>query len=164
MVRADRAPVRLREVKSGTRRTRDPDRTITLDAPESVIIDGVQDHLRQAIANLVSNALTHTPAGTAIEVSASAKNGRGVVTVRDHGPGLTDEALQHAFDRFWRADPSRVGPKAGLGLSIVSAIAESHRGSAIAANHPDGGAIFIIDLPLAADDLPSANSGRAPEA
>lgn len=134
----------------------DSERTITLDAPESVIIDGVQDHLRQAIANLVANALTHTPAGSAIEVSASARNGRARVTVRDHGPGLTEEALQHAFDRFWRADPSRVGPKAGLGLSIVSAIAESHRGSASAANHPDGGAIFTIDLPLAA-------SGRTPE-
>ena len=135
----------------------DADRRITLDAPESVVVDGVQDHLRQAIANLVSNALTHTPAGTSIEVSAAVKNGHGLVTVRDHGPGLTAEALQHAFDRFWRADPSRVGPKAGLGLSIVSAIAESHSGTATAANHPDGGAIFTIDLPL-------ANSGRTPEA
>ncbi|HVQ22190.1 MAG TPA: HAMP domain-containing sensor histidine kinase, partial [Candidatus Saccharimonadia bacterium] len=125
----------------------DPDRRITLDAPESVMVDGVQDHLRQAIANLVSNALTHTPPGTSIEVSAWTTGGHARVTVRDHGPGLSDEALQHAFDRFWRADPSRVGPKAGLGLSIVSAIAESHHGTATAANHPDGGAIFTIDLP-----------------
>lgn len=127
----------------------DADRQITLDAPQSVMVDGVQDHLRQAIANLVSNALTHTPSGTAIEVSARVAGGRAQVMVRDHGPGLGDEALQHAFDRFWRADPSRVGPKAGLGLSIVSAIAESHGGIATAANHPDGGAIFTIDLPLA---------------
>ena len=130
----------------------DPDRMITLDAPESVMVDGVQDHLRQAIANLVSNALTHTPAGTAIEVSAEASAGHARVSVRDHGPGLSGEALQHAFDRFWRADPSRVGPKAGLGLSIVAAIAESHHGTATAANHPDGGAIFTIDLQLAAPD------------
>jgi two-component system OmpR family sensor kinase len=129
----------------------DPDRRITLDAPESVMVDGVQDHLRQAIANLVSNALTHTPAGTPIDVSARASAGRAVVTVRDHGSGLTDEALLHAFDRFWRADPSRVGPKAGLGLSIVSAIAASHHGTATAANQPDGGAIFKIDLPLATE-------------
>jgi two-component system OmpR family sensor kinase len=131
----------------------DPDRQITLDAPESVIVDGVQDHMRQAIANLVSNALTHTPAGTPIEVSARAIGNRAQVTIRDHGPGLTDEALQHAFDRFWRADPSRVGPKAGLGLSIVAAIAESHGGTATASNHPDGGASFTIDLPLAANPL-----------
>ena len=131
----------------------EPDRPITLDAPESVMIDGVQDHVRQAISNLVANALTHTPAGTPIEVSAQATNGRARVTVRDHGPGLTDEALQHAFDRFWRADPSRMGPKAGLGLSIVSAIAESHHGKASAANHPDGGAIFTIELPTATSGL-----------
>lgn len=126
-----------------------PDRPITLDASESVLVDGVQDHVRQAITNLVANALTHTPAGTPIEVTASADKGHARVTVRDHGPGLSPEALQHAFDRFWRADSSRVGPKAGLGLSIVSAIAESHHGNATAANHPDGGAIFTIDLPSA---------------
>ena len=135
----------------------DPARQITLDAPEAVIVDGVQDHVRQAIANLVSNALTHTPSGTPIEVSARAAAGRGQVTVRDHGPGLSDDALQHAFDRFWRADPSRVGPKAGLGLSIVAAIAESHHGTATAVNHPDGGAMFTIELPLAV-------SGLAPQA
>jgi signal transduction histidine kinase len=70
--------------------------------------------------------------------------------VRDHGEGLSTEALQHAFDRFWRADSSRVGPKAGLGLSIVAAIAESHGGTATVGNHPDGGAVFTLDLPLAA--------------
>jgi two-component system OmpR family sensor kinase len=132
----------------------DSDRHITLDAPESVMVDGVQDHMRQAIGNLVSNAVTHTPAGTPIEVSARAIDNRARVTIRDHGPGLSGEALQHAFDRFWRADPSRVGPKAGLGLSIVAAIAESHGGRATASNHPDGGATFTIDLPLAAESRP----------
>jgi two-component system OmpR family sensor kinase len=133
----------------------DPGRPITLDAPESVIVDGVRDHVRQAIANLVANALTHTPKGTPVEVSAHASGGRAQVTVRDHGPGLTDDALHHAFDRFWRADPSRVGPKAGLGLSIVAAIAESHHGTATAANAPDGGAVFTIELPLAASGRPA---------
>ena len=133
----------------------EPGRPITLDAPESVMVDGVQDHVRQAIANLVANALTHTPAGTPIEVSARVAGGRARVTVRDHGPGLGDDALQHAFDRFWRADPSRVGPKAGLGLSIVAAIAASHHGTATAANHPDGGAIFTIDLPPATSGRPA---------
>ena len=127
----------------------DPNRRITLDAPHPVHVAGVQDHLRQAIANLVSNALTHTPPGTSIEVSTVALAQRARVTVRDHGAGLTDEALLHAFDRFWQADASRVGPKSGLGLSIVQAIAESHGGTAGVTNHPDGGAEFTIDLPLA---------------
>ncbi|MEY2580572.1 MAG: two-component system, OmpR family, sensor kinase [Ilumatobacteraceae bacterium] len=134
----------------------DPDRRITLDAPESVIVDGVQDHLRQAIANLVSNALTHTPPGTPIDVSARATGDRAELTVADRGEGLSPEALQHAFDRFWRADSSRVGPKAGLGLSIVSAIAESHGGTATVRNQPDGGSVFTLDLPLA-----TAMSGSA---
>jgi len=134
----------------------DSDRSITLDAPEAVMVEGVQDHLRQAVTNLVSNALAHTPAGTPIEVTASAVDGHALVTVRDHGAGLSDDALQHAFDRFWRADPSRVGPKAGLGLSIVAAIAASHHGVACAANAADGGAVFTIDLPLATGQLPPA--------
>jgi two-component system OmpR family sensor kinase len=127
----------------------DPDRQITLDAPRPVIVAGVADQLRQAIANLVSNALAHTPLGTPIEVSALAIAHRGLVIVRDHGDGLGKEALLHAFDRFWQGDPSRIGPKSGLGLSIVQAIAESHRGKVSASNHPGGGAEFTIDLPLA---------------
>ena len=138
----------------------DPDRRVTLDAPESVIVEGAQDHLRQAVANLVANALTHTPAGTPIEVSARAVGRRAQLMVRDRGPGLSPEALQHAFDRFWRADSSRVGPKAGLGLSIVAAIAEEHDGTATARNHPDGGAVLTLDLPLA---VPVSGSARPTE-
>ena len=140
----------------------DPGRQITLDAHRPVIVAGVQDHLRQAIANLVSNALTHTPAGTAVEVSAVAIAHRALVIVRDHGPGLADEALRHAFDRFWQADPSRVGPKSGLGLSIVQATAESHGGRASVRNNPGGGAEFTIDLPLVSS-LPPPLAGP-PEA
>jgi len=137
----------------------DPERRIMLDAPEPVIVEGVRDHVRQAISNLMSNALAHTPAGSPVEVSARTVNGHACVAVRDHGTGLSDEALQHAFDRFWRADQSRVGPKAGLGLSIVAAIAASHHGTATAANHPDGGAVFTIDLPLA--PAPAGTTGSA---
>ncbi|HEX3087894.1 MAG TPA: sensor histidine kinase, partial [Ilumatobacteraceae bacterium] len=103
------------------------------------------------------NALTHTPAGTPIEVSAIALAHRALVIVRDHGPGLGDEALLHAFDRFWQADPSRIGPKSGLGLSIVQAIAESHGGTASVTNAPGGGAEFTIDLPLAPNLPPPQN-------
>ena len=124
------------------------DRLITLDAPEPVVIAGDQDHLRQAIANLVTNAVRHTPAGTPIEVSARLVDGAAVVAVRDHGPGLDRDALAHVFDRFWRADSARVGAGAGLGLSIVSSIAVEHGGTATAENAADGGAVFTIRLPL----------------
>jgi two-component system OmpR family sensor kinase len=125
-----------------------PDRPVALDAPEPVVVLGDRDHLRQAIANLVSNAVRHTPAGTPIEVSAGLAGGAARVAVRDHGGGLDDDALAHVFDRFWQADSARAGAGAGLGLAIVAAIAAEHGGAATAANAPGGGALFTITLPL----------------
>jgi two-component system OmpR family sensor kinase len=124
------------------------DRPVTLDAPQPVVVLGDRDHLRQAIANLVSNALAHTPEGTAIEVAAGLDGGAAVVSVRDHGGGLDDEARTHVFDRFWQADAARVGTGAGLGLAIVSGIAAEHAGTVTADNHPAGGAVFTLRLPL----------------
>ncbi|MCU1502548.1 MAG: hypothetical protein JWM12_1902, partial [Ilumatobacteraceae bacterium] len=129
----------------------DPTRRITLEAPQPVVVAGDTDHLRQAIANLVTNAMRHTPAGTPVEVSAGLSGGRAVIRVRDHGGGLSEEALAHVFDRFWRADGARsAGGGVGLGLSIVAAIAEEHQGRACAANASGGGAVFTLDLPLGA--------------
>ena len=129
----------------------DRTRPVTLDAAEPVIVDGVRDHLRQAIANLVANALRHTPAGTAIDVAATRDGTDAIVRVRDHGTGLSDEAITHVFDRFWQADKARVGKGAGLGLSIVAGIAREHGGTATATNAPDGGACFTVRLPLRQD-------------
>jgi two-component system, OmpR family, sensor kinase len=126
----------------------DPTRAIRLDAPVPVVVAGDRDHLRQAVANLVSNALKHTPGGTALEVSAHVEGSTAVIVLRDHGPGLTEEALAHVFDRFWQADAARVGSGAGLGLSIVAAIAHEHGGTATVANHPSGGATFTLTLPM----------------
>ncbi|HEX3393087.1 MAG TPA: HAMP domain-containing sensor histidine kinase, partial [Acidimicrobiales bacterium] len=100
-----------------------PDRPVTLDAPEPVVVLGDQSHLRQAIANLVANAVSHTPDATPVEVTAVMGEAEATVAVRDHGAGLDDEALAHAFDRFWQADKARVGSGTGLGLSIVAGIA-----------------------------------------
>ena len=105
----------------------DPGRPVTLDAPGPVVVFGDEDHLRQAIANLVvQRPAPHTVAGTPIEVSA-AEDRRLTPwsSVRDHGAGLDADALQHVFDRFWRADQARVGSGSGLGLSIVAGIARS---------------------------------------
>jgi two-component system OmpR family sensor kinase len=124
-----------------------PGRPVALDAPEPAVVLGDQNHLRQAIANLVTNALRHTPAGTPIEVSARVAGDRAVVAVRDHGSGLDNEALAHVFDRFWQADRARVGKGAGLGLAIVAGIAAEHGGEATAANAPEGGALFTLRLP-----------------
>jgi len=131
----------------------DRDRPVTLDAPEPVVVRGDEAHLRQAIANLVTNAIAHTPAGSAIEVSArkvADGDAEGAeVEVRDHGPGLAPDAVEHVFDRFWQADAARSGSGSGLGLSIVAGIAAEHGGRALAANAPGGGAAFTLQLPLA---------------
>ncbi|MCB1017802.1 MAG: HAMP domain-containing histidine kinase [Acidimicrobiales bacterium] len=128
-----------------------PDRTVTLDAPDPVVVSGDRDQLRQAIANLVTNAVKHTPEGTALEVATRVEDGHGVVSVRDHGPGIAGEDQQRVFDRFWRADESRTGSGAGLGLSIVAAITGAHGGEASVENLPadeGGGARFTLRLPL----------------
>ena len=125
-----------------------PGRPVTLSAPQPVVVLGDEAHLRQAFANLLTNALSHTPPGSSIAVAARLESGGAVVEVRDDGPGLDDEALVHVFDRFWQKDPARSGAGVGLGLAIVAAVADEHNGSVTAANAPGGGAIFTIRLPL----------------
>jgi len=125
-----------------------PDRQVTLNAPSPVVVQGDADHLRQAIANLVTNAVKHTPDGSPIEVSTRVSGAMASVTVRDHGPGLDAEAVAHVFDRFWQADAARVGTGNGLGLAIVAGIAEEHGGTASVANLVDGGAAFTVEIPV----------------
>lgn len=86
--------------------------------------------LQQAIGNLISNALAHTPAGGAVELSASA-NGQGIViTVADSGCGIAPQHLPHVFERFYRIEQSRPGSQqnAGLGLAVVKSIVSRHGG------------------------------------
>jgi signal transduction histidine kinase len=102
----------------------------------------------------VHNALTHagrTEAGTDATVTVRGE-GRAdvcIITVRDNGQGMTSADSAHAFDRFWRAEASRVrgGSGAGLGLSIVQAITEAHRGGVSLESEPDRGTAVRVVLP-----------------
>lgn len=125
----------------------DPSRPVRLDAPEAVPVIGDEAHLRQALGNLLSNAVQHTPPGTPIDVAVAHREQGPTVTVRDHGPGIDDAVADRLFDRFWQADPSRTGSGVGLGLSIVQAVAAEHGGEVGAANAADGGAVFTLRLP-----------------
>jgi two-component system, OmpR family, sensor kinase len=125
-----------------------PDRPIVLDVhPATVLGDAHQ--LRQVLGNLLRNALVHTPAGTAIEVSVAERNGDVRLEVRDRGPGLPTGDAGALFERFWRAEPGRERGKAGagLGLAIVAAIVGAHGGRVSATNAPEGGAVFAVELP-----------------
>lgn len=128
----------------------DPSRPVTLEAPEPVVAPVDEGQLRQAVGNLMANALRHTPVGTPLEVGCRQIDGSAVLSVRDHGSGLPDGSSEHVFDRFWQGDRARVGAGAGLGLSIVAAIAAGHGGSATAANAPGGGAVFTLSVPMSA--------------
>jgi signal transduction histidine kinase len=103
--------------------------------------------LRQALGNLVDNALRYG-AGT-VWLEGAPGNDSVELRVSDDGDGFPSDFLPHAFERFTRADESRVRGSAGLGLALVEAIARAHGGRATAANRPDGGAVVTLVLPAA---------------
>jgi two-component system OmpR family sensor kinase len=151
-----RAPVDLTELVAeavADARAAATDREIGFTASTEVTVFGDDSGLRQVIANLIRNALVHTPRGTPIELRLAAEEGEATLTVRDHGKGLPTDDPSVLFERFWRAEPGRGrGPGgAGLGLSIVAAIVEAHGGKVGAINEPDGGASFTVTLPLSVD-------------
>ena len=130
----------------------DPDRAIELHAePATVLGDRVR--LRQIVDNLLANVRAHTPPGTPASVSVTRRNGSAEISVTDAGPGLDEEHLEHLFERFYRADPSRARASGGvgLGLAIVAAVAEAHGGTASASSRPGKGTTIAITLPLALD-------------
>jgi two-component system, OmpR family, sensor kinase len=120
---------------------------LVVDQDLRVPIDA--DRLRQAVDNLLDNALRVSPPGGTIGVRAARHDGVVVVDVVDDGPGFPPELLPHAFERFRRADTTRTRSRggAGLGLAIVDAIARGHHGHAEAANRPGGGAVVRLVLP-----------------
>ena len=128
-----------------------PDRDVAVAVGGRHIAEGDASQLRQVLANLMRNALTHTPAGSPIELSVGDTDGYVRVVVRDHGPGLPEGAGTNVFERFWRAEGGRERGRAGagLGLAIVAAIVDAHDGRVSAANAPGGGAAFSFEIPAA---------------
>jgi two-component system OmpR family sensor kinase len=158
-------PVDLAEIASAAvdgARVADPSREIVLDAPQHVLVLGDPLRLRQVADNLMTNAREHTPAGTSVHVRVRSDGADGALEVEDRGAGIPPEHADRIFERFYRADASRSRESggAGLGLSIVAAVAEAHGGS-VAYEAPDGGgARFIVRIPRAetqarSHDVPS---------
>jgi two-component system OmpR family sensor kinase len=126
-----------------------PDHPISYTPNGQITVVGDEMRLRQALGNLLTNACTHTPPRTPVHVSITRDGTDAVIEVADEGPGMDDDDAGHAFERFWRADASRTRESggAGLGLSIVAAIAQAHGGSASVDTAPGQGARFRVRLP-----------------
>jgi two-component system, OmpR family, sensor histidine kinase BaeS len=116
---------------------------------EPVRVEGDPDRLGQALANLLANAIQHTPAGGRVTVAVGTDHDHAVLDVTDTGAGIDPEHLPHLFQRFYRADPARSrSAGSGIGLTISRAIV-AHHGGRLTANSPGPGegATFTIQLP-----------------
>ncbi|KOV87168.1 cell wall metabolism sensor histidine kinase WalK [Nocardia sp. NRRL S-836] len=124
-------------------RVRAPERTVSLSLPGGpVLVRGDDGKLRQVLTNLLDNAVTHTPAGSPVEVRLSADG----VEVADHGPGMTAEQAERVFERFYRADSARGRDSGGtgLGLAIVAALVAAHGWRVEVDTAPGEGAVFRV--------------------
>jgi len=149
----ERAPVDLEGLVADAcadARVSDPGRAITARVAAPLIVAGDEQRLRQVLANLLRNAVVHSPPGTPIEVTLREEQGWAVIEVVDHGPGIPGAARGRIFERFHRADPERSRDRggSGLGLSIVAGVVTAHQGRVAVGDTPGGGATFRIDLPL----------------
>jgi two-component system OmpR family sensor kinase len=129
-------------------RAMEPARPLTLDSTP-VTVTGDAERLRQVVDNLLANVRAHTPADAAAIVRVRREGGDAVLEVEDRGPGLDAERAAHAFERFYRGDPSRSRDLggSGLGLAIVAAIVQAHGGSVQLESRPGAGTTFRVTLP-----------------
>jgi two-component system OmpR family sensor kinase len=171
LARLDEAPARPHEPVDMAALARDavqdarataPERQITLGVQEPAGVRGDSHQLRQVLANLIRNALEHTPSDSPIEVHVQPQGDSVIVKVRDHGPGLPEGPPELLFERFWRAEGGRERGRAGagLGLAIVKGLVHAHGGHISAQNADGGGALFIVRLPKD----PAAERAAAPAA
>ena len=142
-------PLLARSADHATGRAQAAGVSIEVDAPAGLVAEVNPDRIREAVDNLVDNALRFAPAGTPVVITARPDGPHLVIEVRDQGPGFPAEFLPRAFERFARPDSGRARSDggAGLGLAIVSAIAHAHRGRAVARNLPGGGGAVALELP-----------------
>ncbi|MQY16392.1 Sensor histidine kinase RcsC [Streptomyces sp. RB5] len=141
-----------------------PRRVVEVAADDPVTVTGDEAQLRQIAANLLANVRTHTPESAAVSLGVRVEDGGAVLRVADHGPGMREEDAARIFDRFFRADPDRMGvpparakPRArgrvaggsGLGMAIVRAVAEAHDGTVTIDTAPGQGLTVTVRIPIA---------------
>jgi two-component system sensor histidine kinase CpxA len=129
-------------------------------ASQPVTVEGDPELLRRAVENVIRNAIRYAPPASAVEVSLARRNGTAVVNVRDHGPGVPEDALPRLFDAFYRVDNdrNRASGGIGLGLSIARRALQLHKGKIRARNaHP--GLDVELEVPVTAPAKPAGTPG-----
>jgi two-component system, OmpR family, sensor kinase len=124
-----------------------PSRPLHVVGATTAHLVGDEARLRQVVAILVSNALTHTHGAVTIALEAAVD--RVVLVVSDEGPGLDPEDAAHAFDRFWRGDAARTRGGTGLGLAIARGIVQAHGGTITLTSSPSSGTSVRVVIPAA---------------
>jgi two-component system sensor histidine kinase MtrB len=121
---------------------------VALNVPATMTVTVDQRRIDVILANMVGNAVKHGGDGP-VELSIGVQDPNLLLQVRDHGPGIPPDALEHIFERFYKADKARGRSEgSGLGLSIAYENAHIHGGELSGGNHPDGGAVFTLRLPI----------------
>jgi signal transduction histidine kinase len=143
------APVLREAIEGAAGRIQDAGVRLRLEVDDHLCAWVDADRLRQAIDNLLDNAIRMAPPASEVAIRGYLEKGSMVIEVSDCGPGFPDSFLPEAFERFRRADTARgrASGGAGLGLAIVRAIAEAHGGHAQATNRQSGGATVRIIVP-----------------
>lgn len=136
----------------------DRHRDVVTSAEGPLMVQGDADRLRQVVANLVGNALVHTPPSAELGITARREGAWAVVEITDRGDGMPPEVVRQAFDRFYRADPARSRHRggSGLGLSIVQATVLAHGGRVDLSSAPGQGTTVRVLLPLVAPETTGA--------
>jgi signal transduction histidine kinase len=124
---------------------------LVADIGADVVVNGDRVRLEQVGANLVDNAVKHTPAGGQINVEVQRDRDRALMRVRDTGSGIPADELPRIWDRLFRGDTSRADRGLGLGLSLVKAVVEAHGGSVGVTSEPGRGSTFTVSLPLSGE-------------
>jgi two-component system, OmpR family, sensor kinase len=127
-----------------------PEQPVQLNAEPGLALSGWPTMIERAVDNLLRNAQRFNPPGQPIELTAQREGEHITLSVRDHGPGVAEEHLAQLGEPFFRA-PGQTAAGHGLGLAIARRAAERHGGRLTLANHPDGGFIAALELPLTPD-------------
>jgi len=125
-----------------------------VDVPRNMQLFCQEGQIRQAILNVLLNAIQVNPPGEVIEIAARQTDRKILISIQDRGPGITEEAMQHLFEPFFTTKEDGTG----LGLAITKRIVEGHKGRIRAENRKAGGAVIIMEFPIANENATATNS------